>query len=227
MDLGSFGFPGADRDDQELFDRPASVDIRTRGVVFTGRVWNIEHERFEYNSSLVERDFLAHTGAVAVVVLDEEDNLLVIRQYRHPVRMREWEIPAGLLDIDGEDPAEAAARELAEEVDLVAAQWNVLTDYCTSPGGSNEIVRIFLARDLSPAHQVHERVDEEADMDLRWVTLDHAHEAAIRGHVNNSIFRVAVLTAHASRARGWDTLKPVNAPWPMRDWRDANRLQPE
>jgi ADP-ribose pyrophosphatase len=209
-------------DTDSLLDQPAEVEIVDASIVFTGRVWNIRHETFRYNGETLARDFVAHTGAVAVLVLDDDDRLLAIRQYRHPVRLREWEIPAGLLDIDGEDPLDAAKRELAEEVDLEADHWSVLSDYSTSPGGSNEIVRIFLARGLHEIVEPFERTGEEADMESRWVTLDEAHEAALTHRVTNSIFQIAILTAHASRARGWDTLIPGDSPWPMRNWRDAS-----
>lgn len=204
----------------KLSDQPAEVNILERRTSFEGRVWNIEHELFEYNGSTVARDYVDHTGAVAVLALDENDHFIAICQYRHPIRMREWEIPAGLLDIAGESALLAAQRELAEEVDLQADSWSVLTDYYTSPGGSNEIVRIFLARDLRNVPTVYERTDEEADMEVRWVSLDDAHEAVLAGTVSNSIFQIAVLNAFASKQKGWSTLRPGDAPWAMREHRD-------
>lgn len=205
-----------------ISDQPTEVKITERSTVFTGRVWNIEHERFEYNGHEIARDYVDHTGAVAVLALDDADRFIAIQQYRHPIRTREWEIPAGLLDIAGESALLAAQRELAEEVDLQADSWSVLTDYYTSPGGSNEIVRIFLARDLHNTPVPFERSEEEADMEVRWVSLDEAHESVLTGKVSNSIFQIAVLNAHASRSRGWDTLLPGDAAWPMRAWRDAS-----
>jgi ADP-ribose pyrophosphatase len=208
-------------DAEVLMDQPADVEIVNESIVFTGRVWNIRHETFRYNHETLGRDFVAHTGAVAVLVIDDEDRILAIRQYRHAVRLREWEIPAGLLDIEGEDPLEAAKRELAEEVDLVADNWSVLSDYSTSPGGSNEIVRIFVARGLHAIEEAFDRTGEEADIELRWVSLDDAYEAALNRRITNSVILIAVLSAHASRARGWSTLLPGDSPWPMRRWRDA------
>ncbi|BAU99243.1 NUDIX domain-containing protein [Aurantimicrobium minutum] len=205
---------------EEFRDLPVDVSITERDTVFTGRVWNVEHERFEYNDHVIARDFVDHTGAVAVLALDDNDRLLAIQQYRHPIRMREWEIPAGLLDIRGESALLAAQRELAEEVDLQADSWAVLTDYWTSPGGSNEFVRIYLARDLHNTPVPFERSEEEADMELRWVSLDEAHDAVLEGRVSNSIFQIAILQAHACRARGWDTLQPGDAPFVMRERRD-------
>ena len=111
--------------------------------------------------------------------------MLLIKQYRHPVRTREWEIPAGLLDVDGEDPLAAAQRELAEEADLVAAEWAVLADFVTSPGGSDEAIRIYLARGLSATPEAFAREDEEADMELRWVPLDECVDAVLARRVQN------------------------------------------
>lgn len=208
-------------DDEVLMDQPAEVEIVDESIVFTGRVWNIRHETFRYNHETLGRDFVAHTGAVAVLVLDDEDRILAIRQYRHALRLREWEIPAGLLDIEGEDALDAAKRELAEEVDLEAEDWSVLSDYSTTPGGSNEIVRIYVARGLHTIEEAFERTGEEADIELRWVSLDDAYEAALNRQITNSVILIAVLSAYASRARGWSTLIPGDSPWPMRRWRDA------
>ena len=210
------------RDDEVLLDQPADVEIVDEAIVFTGKVWDIRHETFRYNDDILGRDFVAHTGAVAVLVLDDDDRMLAIRQYRHPVRLREWEIPAGLLDIAGEDPLQAAQRELAEEVDLTADHWSVLSDYATSPGGSNEIIRIFVARGLHAIDDAFARTGEEADIELRWVSLDDAYEAALNRQITNSVILIAVLSAYASRARGWSTLIPGDSPWPLRRWRDAS-----
>ena len=100
---------------------------------------------------MLTRDVVEMPGAVAVAVLNDNNELLMLNQYRHPVRMNLWEVPAGLLDIDGEDPLVAAQRELAEEADLQADTWNALTDYFSSPGATSEAGRVYLARNLSEA----------------------------------------------------------------------------
>lgn len=211
--------------DRLLRDERVSLPITSRETIYNGRVWDVRQEVFDYAGSSLTRDYVAHTGAVAVLVLDADDNVLAIQQYRHPVRLREWEIPAGLLDMAGESPLECAKRELAEEVDLQAATWHLLADYATSPGGSDEVVRIFLARDLTPTAQAHRREGEESDMIQRWVPLADAVDSVLAGHVNNSIFTIAMLTADAAKQRGWSTLRDANSAWPQRDWRDA-REQP-
>ena len=122
----------------------------------------------------VNRDYIAHIGAVGVVALDDADRVVLVQQYRHPVGARLWELPAGLIDVAGEDLVDAAARELAEEADLVAARTGtMLLDVHTTPGSSNEIIRLFLARGLSPvpAADRYARVGEEAEMvTVAWST---------------------------------------------------------
>lgn len=206
---------------QPLRDEPVALGVSSSTRLYNGRVWDVYQDVVNYGEGTITRDYVKHTGAVAVLAMDERERVLVIKQYRHPVRMREWEIPAGLLDLEGEDPLECAQRELAEEVDLEADEWSVLADYATSPGGSDEIVRVYLARGLRPTAQAHPREYEESDIELRWVSLDEALIAVFEGRVGNSIFSVAMLSAEASRVRGWSTLRDAQASWPQRDWRDS------
>jgi 8-oxo-dGTP pyrophosphatase MutT (NUDIX family) len=196
-----------------LEDVPFAVEVTESELVFEGRVWDIRRDTFDYNGSSIVREYTDHTGAVAVLALDEEDRVLVIRQYRHPVGLREWELPAGLLDIEGEDPLVAVKRELEEEADLRATDWDVLAEFATSPGGNNEVIRVYLARGLSATEQAFERTDEEADIEVAWVPLDEAVDAVLARRVQNPSLAIGVLAAHASRARGWSTLSPADAPW--------------
>jgi 8-oxo-dGTP pyrophosphatase MutT (NUDIX family) len=195
-------------------DEPASTPLNSSALRMEGYVWDVRRDAFDYNGTEIVRDYIDHPGAVAVLAIDEQDRVLLIQQYRHPVRMREWELPAGLLDIDGEHAYIGAQRELAEETDVVAAEWNVLTEFYTSPGGSNEVIRIYLARKLSPATEVFARTDEEADMVVRWVPLDDCVDAILARKVQNPSLVVGVLAAAASRARGWASLGPADLPWP-------------
>ena len=197
-------------------DELAPVPVTSSEVVFDGYVWDVRREGFEYGGETLRRDFVDHPGAVAVFALDDEDRVLVIKQYRHPVRRREWEPPAGLLDVDGEPALEAAKRELAEEADLEADEWNVLIDYLTTPGGNNEAIRIYLARGVRATAGAFERTAEEADMELRWVPLTDLVEAAVASRVQNPSLVIGALAAEHARSRGWSTLRPADAPWPER-----------
>ena len=189
-------------------------------VPFSGLIFDVRRDRVDLgDGGVVVRDYVQHPGAVAVVALqpfDGVDHVLLIRQYRHASRGHVWELPAGLLDVSGEPHWQAAARELAEEVDLVAGQWDVLIDELASAGAFPEPVRIFLARDLrdvSGEHR-HERRAEELTIRPLWVPLDDAHEAALAASISNSAALIGVLAAHAARAGGWATLRPKDAPWP-------------
>jgi ADP-ribose pyrophosphatase len=195
-----------------LEDVPEHPRILDREVIHEGKVWNVVTETFQYNSHSITREVMDHPGAVAVLALDDQERVLLIRQYRHPVRSRDWEIPAGLLDVDGEEPFAAAQRELAEEADLKAGRWDVLVDFLNSPGGSNETIRVYLARDVSEV-PAFERSEEEADIEVRWVPLDDAVDAVLARRVQSPSLVVGVLAAVASRARNWTTLAPADIPW--------------
>ncbi len=196
-----------------LRDDPVEPDLVSSETVFDGKVWNIRRDVFTLDGHPVTREYMDHTGAVAVLALDERDRVLLIKQYRHPVRLRDWELPAGLLDFDGESPLAAAQRELAEEADLVAETWDLLAEFMTSPGGSNEVIRVYLARGVSASPDVFERTEEEAGIELRWVPLDHAVDAVLSRDIQNSILALALLSAAAGKAGGWHTLGAADSAW--------------
>ncbi|GAA2218117.1 NUDIX domain-containing protein [Micromonospora olivasterospora] len=162
------------------------------------------------------RDYVRHVGAVAVVALDDAGQVVLVRQYRHPVGKRLWELPAGLMDVSGEDLAAAAARELAEEADLTAGSIDVLVDLHSSPGFSDEVVRVFLARDLAevPAGQRHERREEEADLQIVRVDLDEAVRMVLDGEITNAAAVAGLLAAARARDAGWSVLRRPDAPLP-------------
>lgn len=183
-----------------LRDQPAAVDVQRSTVVFTGHVWDVRQDAFAYNGASLVREYVAHTGAVAVVAVDDRARVLLIQQYRHPIRERDWEVPAGLLDVADEAAEQAARRELAEEADLEAEDWMPLTSVHTTPGGSDEIVHIWLARGLHPTSDAFAREAEEADIRVEWVPLRDAVTAVLDGRLRNGILAVGVLAA-AERLR--------------------------
>lgn len=195
-----------------LADLPADRPVVGREVLLEGLIWDVRRDIVDLGAGgVVRRDYLRTAGAAAVVALDEDDRVLLLRQYRHPVRAELWELPAGLLDVPGEDPVTAAVRELAEEADLVAGRWWHLVDYLASPGSTDEHVRVFLARDLTevPAAERHTRTGEEATLTLAWVPLDEALDAVLARRVRNPSAVVGVLAAAAARARDWQGLEPA------------------
>ena len=214
---------------QELRDEVVDRPVVSRVTAYRGLVWDVQRDVVDLGGAgQVTREYLEHPGAVVVVALREVDGIdhvALIRQYRHPVRSIEWELPAGLLDEPGEPPWLAAARELREEVDLVASRWDVLLDFYSSPGGLSESLRIFLAREVAPVGTEDGdfvRHGEEAEIVARWVPLDEAYDAVLAGQVHNSGAVVGLMAAWGARARGWAPLRPYDAPWP---WHPAYREQ--
>lgn len=193
--------------------------VQRREQLKKGKIFDLIREDVDLGEAgVVTRDYIDHPGAVAIIALNDADEVLLLRQYRHPVRSFLWEPPAGLLDIAGEDAQVAAARELHEEADLMADHWSVLTDYYTTPGGNNEAIRVFLARGLRdvPDDERHARVDEEVGMENLWVPLDDAVKLALTGKLHNPSAVVGILAAHAARSAQWSTLRPATTPWPER-----------
>jgi ADP-ribose pyrophosphatase len=194
-------------------------------TVYHGMVWDVVRDTIDLGEAgVVRREYVDHTGAVAVLALDDEGRVVLIRQYRHPVRMELWELPAGLLDNPGEPPLEAARRELAEEADLRAGRWDVLADWFSSPGGMTEALRVYLARELEPVPDAerHVREAEEHGMPAVRVRLEDARDAILAGRVHNSAAVIGVLAACAARDQGWSTLRPADAPWPEHPaWRSG------
>ncbi|WP_417562921.1 NUDIX domain-containing protein [Microbacterium sp.] len=185
-----------------LHDEPVPADAISSELVYRGRVWDVRRDTFRYNDEELVREYVAHPGAAAVVALDDDERVLLIQQYRHPIRLRDWEIPAGLLDVEGEPPEQAARRELAEEADMAAADWSELASVFTTPGGNDEIVHIYLARGLSPAAADFVRGAEEADIRVEWVPLQDAVTAVLEGRMRNALLTVGVLAAAERLRRG-------------------------
>ena len=162
----------------------------------------------------VGRDILEHPGAVAVLALDDDERVLMIRQYRHPVGRLLWEIPAGLRDVAGEPLHVTAQRELVEEAGYRAARWQVLTDAFSSPGISTERLRIFLARGLAEvpaAERSYVPEHEEAQLVPAWVPLDQAVAHILAGDLHNAVTALGILSAYAARQDGFSSLRDADA----------------
>jgi ADP-ribose pyrophosphatase len=171
-------------------------------LVYEGRVWDVRSDTVRYGEGEIVRQYVDHPGASAIVALDADERVLLIQQYRHPIRHRDWEIPAGLLDIDGESPLETAQRELMEEADLVASDWQPIVSVFTTPGGNDEVVHLFLARGLAPVGHAHAREAEEADIRIEWVPLTDAVTGVLEGRLRNGILATGVLAASELLRRG-------------------------
>ncbi len=182
-----------------LADVSDPAPVVSSELVYRGRVWDIYSDTVMFAGGEMTRDYMKHSGAVAVLAIDDDGRVLIINQYRQPIKLRDWELPAGLLDVEGEEPLEAAKRELAEETDLVATEWTPLITFNSTPGGTNEVIHVFEARGLSPALESHPRAEEESEIVVRWVTLDEVVAAVLDGRLGNAPLIIAVLAAYARR----------------------------
>ncbi|MFJ4039423.1 NUDIX domain-containing protein [Microbacterium sp. NPDC090007] len=179
----------------QLRDQDVELELVSSELVFEGAVWNVRSDTVTYGDGEMTRQYVEHPGAAAVVAIDDDERVVLIQQYRHPIKQRDWEIPAGLLDVAGEPPLETAKRELSEEVDLAADRWQPLVAMRTTPGGSDEVVHIFLARGLSSVENDFEREHEESDMLVQRVDLSEVVDAVLDGRVRNGILAVGALAA--------------------------------
>jgi ADP-ribose pyrophosphatase len=185
--------------------------LRYRGMITDVRT---DHVRLP-DGSVVDRDVIRHPGAVAVVALDDRSQVVMVRQYRHPLRQFMLELPAGLLDVPGEPALEAAQRELFEEAAIRAANWRVLVDVHTSPGMTNEAIRIYLATGLSDVPDA-ERFDaehEELTMTVERHRLDVLAGMVLGGEITNGPAVAGILATTCAAECGFSELRDADAPW--------------
>ena len=187
--------------------------------IYDGRVISLRRDHVRMaDGAVADREIVEHPGAVGVVAIDDDGNVLLVNQYRHPVVARLDELPAGLLDVGGEPALLAAQRELAEEAATVADDWHVLVDLYTSPGMTDEAIRIYLARGLRPVPD-DERFDpehEEIELTVERVPLDEAVRRVLAGEITNAAAVAGLLAAARAAQSGFAGLRPADAPWPAR-----------
>jgi len=202
---------------RHVFEVASSKDI------YVGRVVALRSDSVVMpGGGTAVREVIEHLGAVAVLALDADDQVTLIHQYRHPLGHRIWELPAGLLDVVGEEPVLAAQRELKEETGLAASSWVTLVDVAASPGFTDEVVRVFLARDLTDVGREIPDGDEETDLVTRKVPLSEAVRMALAGEIVNGASVGGILAAHAVLS-GAAQARPAETPWLDRPTRFAAR----
>lgn len=191
---------------EHVFETTSSETLHT-GKIFALRLDQVRMP----GGKVVTREVVEHFGAVAVVAIDDDGNIPMVYQYRHPFGRRLWELPAGLLDVNDEAPYLTAARELREEVGLQAETWHTLVDLDSTPGFSDEAVRVYLATGLTEVDrpQAH---DEEADMTIGWYPIEEAARHVFGGEIVNSLAVSGILAALAVR-QGFAQPRPMDAPW--------------
>jgi 8-oxo-dGTP pyrophosphatase MutT (NUDIX family) len=195
---------------------PHEFAVSDSETVYVGRVLAVRLDHVVMPGGRVaQREIVEHPGAVAIVPLHDDASVVMIDQYRHAVGRRLRELPAGLLDTPGEDPVATARRELVEEVGCTAQDWSVLVDVVSSPGFSDEAVRVFLARGLTEIGRPAGGDDEEADLSVVRVPLADAVRQVLAGEIVNASTVAGLLAAQAVLA-GTAQPRPVDASWPDR-----------
>ncbi|WP_310786367.1 NUDIX hydrolase [Mycobacterium sp. Z3061] len=181
-------------------------------ILYQGAIFALRRDEVRMpGGNIAKREVIEHYGAVAVVAMNENNDIALVYQYRHTYGRRIWELPAGLLDAPGEAPYLTAERELQEEVGLHARTWQVLLDVNTAPGFSDESVRVYLATGLTEIGRP-EAHDEEADMTMQWFPLDEAVHRALSGEIVNSIAIAGIFAAHAVTT-GIAQPRPLDTAW--------------
>jgi 8-oxo-dGDP phosphatase len=199
----------------KIADAPESWPVERSEERFRGAKCGMRTDWVEMPASdggggtVAARDYLDLPGAAVIVALDSQERVLLQRQYRHPAQHTLWELPAGLIDGEGEGPLATARRELVEEAALRATTWHKLPDYFPSSGFSNERIHVFLARGLSevPAEEIDfVREHEETDLAAEWLPLPEAVRAVLEGRLHNGATVTGILAAHAASQGGFASL---------------------
>lgn len=153
------------------------------------------------DGSGARREVVEHHAAVVIVAVDDSDRVTLVHQYRHPLGRRLWELPAGLMDVDGEPAVDCARRELVEEAGLTARRWSVLADLASSPGFTDETLRVYLAEGLEATGRP-DAADEEADLVVTSVPLAEAVRMVLAGEIINAPAATGILALSAVRSGG-------------------------
>lgn len=179
-------------------DKKADIKAVSSRLIHKGMVWDLVAETFSFGDEELTREFIEHPGAVAVIAIDNQDRLLLLSQYRHPVKSFLLEIPAGLKDIPGESELECAKRELLEETSLEADQWSELIRFYTTPGGNSEEITIFVAKGIREVESGYVQTGEEKDMPKYWVPIAEAVQKVLNSEIKSPSAAVGIM-AYALR----------------------------
>jgi ADP-ribose pyrophosphatase len=173
--------------------------IETIRNVFRGRVLTLNLEQVRLpNGKVAELEIAHHPGGAAVVAIDAERRVCLLRQFRHAAGGWLTELPAGKLD-GGEPPLECARRELAEEAGVRARRWEKLGEFYSSPGVLTEVIHLFLAHDLEPADASPE---EHEVLEASWVPVQEAMDLAASGRLQDAKSVIGLLWARERLSTG-------------------------
>jgi len=174
-------------------DLPVEIPAISSRVIHQGMVWDLVSDTFDFNGEQLTREYVKHTGAVAVLTINEKDEVLLLKQYRRPVGSFLMEFPAGLLDVPGEPTLDCAKRELAEEANLQASHWEELISFHATPGGNSETITVFVAKGLSDAASDYVTSGEEKDMPQSWVPITEALQSVLRSEIKSPTAVVGIM----------------------------------
>ena len=174
-------------------DQPVDIPAVSSRVIHRGMVWDLVADSFLFNEELLTREYVKHTGAVAVLTINDLNEILLMKQYRRPVGSYLMEFPAGLLDMPGESKLDCAKRELAEEANLAADHWEELISFHATPGGNSETITIFVAKDLREIDSGYVTSAEEKDMPKSWVRLDQAVASVLSSEIKSPTAVVGIM----------------------------------
>ena len=194
-------------------DAPHEYEVVASEQIYTGRIISLRKDTVAMpGGGTSDREVVHHPGAVGVVALDDQDRVVMVRQYRHAIGEHLWELPAGLRDVDGEPPVDSARRELAEETQLAAEKWSLLVSQHPSPGFCDELIQLYLAEGLSEVARPDGFVveHEELDMTVERVPLAEAVQWVFDGRVRNALAVIGLLAAAQVRATS-PRLRPLDA----------------
>jgi 8-oxo-dGDP phosphatase len=192
---------------------PHGYEVLASEQIYTGRIISLRKDTVAMpGGGTSDREVVHHPGAVGVVALDDDDRVVMVRQYRHAIGEHLWELPAGLRDVDGEPPVDSARRELAEETQLAAERWSLLVSQHPSPGFCDELIHLYLAEGLSDVARPDGFVveHEELDMTIERVPLAQAVQWVFDGTVRNALAVIGLLAAAQVRATS-PRLRPLDA----------------
>jgi ADP-ribose pyrophosphatase len=209
----STGPGGSAAPSSDLTERVVGSRVLHKGHYLEFRVDTIERA----DGTRGQRDVVGHPGAVAIIALDEAGRVLLVRQFRVATRSVLLEIPAGTLDVDEsgevEDAEVASRRELEEETGYRARSWRKLGSFWTAPGFATELMHLYLATDLEPAHEGRLGPDEDEHLELERILFADAVVAAERGEITDAKSLVGLFWVDRLRA-GEPGLVPSAAPAP-------------